>query len=269
VTACAVTFDGRRVVSASADHTLKVWDLDTGRAVATLAGHADAVTACAVTPDGRRMVSTSDDHTLKVWDLATGACILTHRANTSFSAVIATETAIIAGDSIGSLRFLDMPAPAHPEPSSPGLPMKRAMADGRTFDVFLSHNSKDKPAVRRLKDLLVEHEVAVWLDEDQLQPGLPWQRLLESAIKNSRTVAVLVGEDGLGPWEDEEAQAALYLAVQDGRPVIPVLLPGSPTAPELPLFLANRTWVDLRDGFTEEAVARLIWGITGQRPRSR
>ena len=43
VTACAVTPDGRRVVSASDDNTLKVWDLETGRALATLEGHADSV----------------------------------------------------------------------------------------------------------------------------------------------------------------------------------------------------------------------------------
>ena len=43
VTACAVTPDGRRVVSASADNTLKVWDLETGRALATLEGHAAGV----------------------------------------------------------------------------------------------------------------------------------------------------------------------------------------------------------------------------------
>jgi hypothetical protein len=39
VTACAVTPDGRHVVSVSDDHTLKVWELGSGRAVATLAGH--------------------------------------------------------------------------------------------------------------------------------------------------------------------------------------------------------------------------------------
>ena len=31
--------DGRRVVSASADKTLKVWDVATGECVATLEGH--------------------------------------------------------------------------------------------------------------------------------------------------------------------------------------------------------------------------------------
>jgi WD40 repeat protein len=53
--------------------TVKVWDLESGRAMATLEGHALGVTACAVTPDGRRVVSASEDQTLKVWDLETGA----------------------------------------------------------------------------------------------------------------------------------------------------------------------------------------------------
>jgi len=77
---------------------------------------------------------------------------------------------------------------------------------------------------------------------------------------------VLIGSDGRGPWEDEEMQAALMLAVRDKRPVIPVLLPGCPTKPELPLFLRNRTWVDLREGYTPAGIARLVWGITGERP---
>jgi WD40 repeat protein len=76
VRACAVTPDGRRVISASDDRTLKVWDLDTGRALATLDAHA-AVRACAVTPDGRRVVSGAHDCTLKVWDLDTGRVLAT------------------------------------------------------------------------------------------------------------------------------------------------------------------------------------------------
>ena len=35
--------DGRRVVSASFDNTLKVWDVATGKCVATLEGHSSAV----------------------------------------------------------------------------------------------------------------------------------------------------------------------------------------------------------------------------------
>jgi hypothetical protein len=134
------------------------------------------------------------------------------------------------------------------------------------FDVFLSHNSKDKPRVRELCEKLKRCGLQGWLDEEQLRPGIPWQQLLEEGVKSSSSIAVLVGNDGLGPWEDEEMQGALRLAVKDKRAIIPVLLPGAPTQPRLPMFLGNRTWVDLREGLTEAGVGKLVWGITGKKP---
>ena len=41
--------DGRRVVSGSHDHTLKVWDVATGKCVATLEGHSWSVRRAAFT----------------------------------------------------------------------------------------------------------------------------------------------------------------------------------------------------------------------------
>ena len=41
--------DGRRVVSASDDKTLKVWDVATGECVATLEGHSNWVRCAAST----------------------------------------------------------------------------------------------------------------------------------------------------------------------------------------------------------------------------
>src|SRR5262245_28693539 len=103
--------------------------------------------------------------------------------------------------------------------------------DALRYDVFLSHNSKDKQVVRELKQRLTSKDLAVWFDEDELRPGIPWQNLLELGIRASKSVAVLVGKDGVGPWEDEEMQAALILAVEKKRPVIPVLLPGAEMQP--------------------------------------
>ena len=143
-----------------------------------------------------------------------------------------------------------------------------AMADTETFDCFLCHNSRDKPAVRALAAALGARGVVVWLDEARLRPGLSAQRQMDSGIRQSRSIAVLVGADGLGPWEQEEMEAALSLAVRDGRPVIPVLLPDAPRTPPLPLFLASRAGVDLRPSVRGEAAGLddLIWGITGERP---
>ena len=134
------------------------------------------------------------------------------------------------------------------------------------FDVFLSHNSKDKPAVRELAEALRARGLTVWLDEWELIPGRPWQEALEAVIQTARASAVLVGKDGLGPWEDAEVRGCLSEFVARKLPVIPVLLPGAPAEPDLPFFLKRFTWVDLRAGLTEEGLDRLHWGITGRKP---
>jgi nucleotide-binding universal stress UspA family protein len=136
----------------------------------------------------------------------------------------------------------------------------------KSFDVFLSYNSKDKPAVRELAEALRALGLRVWLDEWELVPGRPWQEALEEVIETSGASAVLVGKDGLGPWQDAEMRGCLSEFVARDLPVIPVLLPDAPSEPGLPLFLRRFTWVDLRGGLTEEGIDRLHWGITGKRP---
>jgi len=50
----AITPDGTKVVSGSFDETLKIWDLATGKELATLTGHTDGVNAVALTADGTK-----------------------------------------------------------------------------------------------------------------------------------------------------------------------------------------------------------------------
>lgn len=138
--------------------------------------------------------------------------------------------------------------------------------DVQRFDAFLSHNSNDKATVRQLAAALQARGIRVWLDEDQLVPGRPWQQELEKIIQTSRTAVVLVGRDGLGPWEVPEMRACLSQFIKRDMAVIPVLLPGAPVRPPLPLFLQELTWVDLRNGLTDESMDRLEWGITGIKP---
>jgi mannitol/fructose-specific phosphotransferase system IIA component (Ntr-type)/phosphotransferase system HPr-like phosphotransfer protein len=134
------------------------------------------------------------------------------------------------------------------------------------FDVFLSHNSSDKVIVRELKHRLSIRELKVWLDEDELRPGMRWQEHLELGIRASKSVVVVVGKNGLGPWEIQEMHSALILAVSNNRPVIPVLLPDAPLEPKFPMFLEIRTYVRLDAKWTEEAIGRIVWGITGNKP---
>ena len=139
------------------------------------------------------------------------------------------------------------------------------------YHVFLSHNSKDKPAVEAIARRLQEkYQLKCWLDKWNLVPGEPWQEALEQALDQCETVAVFVGPNSISPWENEEMRSALEARVHDKtRRVIPVLLPGAPDSRDLklPRFLTRLTWVDFRGGLhDEEALGRLYWGITGIRP---
>jgi TIR domain-containing protein/tetratricopeptide repeat protein/NB-ARC domain-containing protein len=129
----------------------------------------------------------------------------------------------------------------------------------------LSHNTKDKPAVRQIAEALQDRGLRVWLDEGELIPGRRWIPALEEAIETTKSAAVLVGESGLGPWEQPEYEGTLSEFVERGIPVIPVLLPGAPDKLKLPLFLKGFGWVDLRDGISKEGLDRLVWGITGKK----
>jgi WD40 repeat protein len=83
VRGCAVIMDGREIVSASADHTLKVWDGRTGTERLSLRGHSAPVYGCAVSGVERLIVSASADHTLKVWDTSTGTERLSLRGHSA------------------------------------------------------------------------------------------------------------------------------------------------------------------------------------------
>ena len=74
--AIALSPDGRRMVSASIDRTLRLWDLASGQPIGPpLVGHTGTVRAVAFSPDGRRIVSGSFDSTLRIWDGFTGSPI--------------------------------------------------------------------------------------------------------------------------------------------------------------------------------------------------
>ncbi|MGE5340991.1 MAG: NACHT domain-containing protein [Candidatus Omnitrophota bacterium] len=84
VRACAFSPDGTTVLSASDDHTLKLWDSGTGREIHTLTGHKDIVWGCAFSPDGRTVLSASSDRTLKLWNAGTGREIRTFSGHTNW-----------------------------------------------------------------------------------------------------------------------------------------------------------------------------------------
>jgi WD40 repeat protein len=64
--------DGQRIVTASEDHTARVWKAANGQLLAKLEGHTAGVEHAVFSPDGQRIVTASLDHTARVWNTASG-----------------------------------------------------------------------------------------------------------------------------------------------------------------------------------------------------
>lgn len=64
--------DGRYVVTASLDNTLKLWSAYTGRQIKSFTGHGTEVYCVAFSPDSKHIISGSHDNTLKLWYVESG-----------------------------------------------------------------------------------------------------------------------------------------------------------------------------------------------------
>jgi hypothetical protein len=62
--------DGKILASASADKTVRLWDVASRQPLATLSGHENIVWSVAFSPDGKVLASASADNTVRLWDVA-------------------------------------------------------------------------------------------------------------------------------------------------------------------------------------------------------
>ncbi len=67
--------NGREIVTGDLDGTARFWDAATGKLLHTLRGHTDIVRDAQFSPSGRAVVTASGDGTARVWDARSGRCI--------------------------------------------------------------------------------------------------------------------------------------------------------------------------------------------------
>jgi WD40 repeat protein len=79
ITVASFSHDGTRVMTASRDHSVHLWDAVSGRPIRTLTDHTGAVVDAAFSLDDTRIFSVSADRTARLWNAASGDLLETHK----------------------------------------------------------------------------------------------------------------------------------------------------------------------------------------------
>ncbi|MGK7948160.1 MAG: toll/interleukin-1 receptor domain-containing protein [Xenococcaceae cyanobacterium] len=127
------------------------------------------------------------------------------------------------------------------------------------FDVFLAHNSVDKPKIRAIAKKLKQRGLKPWLDEEQIAPGELFQDAIQKAIPQIKSAAICIGSNEIGQWQRIELPTLISQFVNEDILVIPVLLPGVDRIPGYLLFLQQLNWVNFQNIDDAAALDRLEW----------
>ncbi|KAJ5768875.1 hypothetical protein N7520_003434 [Penicillium odoratum] len=77
ITAVASSPDGKKIASASEDHTAILWNTEIGSEHRALTGHTGSLTALSFSPDSQQIITASKDRTVRLWDVSTGSTLNT------------------------------------------------------------------------------------------------------------------------------------------------------------------------------------------------
>ena len=79
VTSIQVDEQTNKMISASCDKTIKIWNIKTSECIKTLNDHKDWVTSVLIISPMQLLISGSKDETIKIWDLNTNECMKTFK----------------------------------------------------------------------------------------------------------------------------------------------------------------------------------------------
>jgi WD40 repeat protein len=152
--------DGDTLVTASADQTVRFWDLNTQRLLKTLKYHTNVVKALTMTTDQEILISAGDDRTIQFWDMATGQPLVTlvdaHPLPINALEVSNNGTLLISADSGGNIylwKLTDQSGRVNPKNLVEAGPESTLQADGTVNDLLLTGD--DSYLISGGKSLLV------------------------------------------------------------------------------------------------------------------
>src|SRR5215213_9269985 len=130
------------------------------------------------------------------------------------------------------------------------------MVEPFSFDVFLSHSSKDKAVVREIAERLRDDGLEVWFDEWMIKPGDSIPSKIEEGLEHSRVLVLCMSANAFGSdWAQLESQTFRFRdPLNKERRFIPLRLDDAPIKGSLAQFL----YINWRSASREQEYAKLV-----------
>ncbi|MBL8013746.1 MAG: toll/interleukin-1 receptor domain-containing protein [Candidatus Omnitrophica bacterium] len=113
--------------------------------------------------------------------------------------------------------------------------------------IFLSHNSKDKVFVRKLKERLKNDGVRVWFDEDEMLVGDSLIKKISEGIESMDYLGVVISSSSNNSsWVQKELAIAMRDEINGRRvKVLPILMEEC----DIPVFLKDKIYANFTEDF--------------------
>jgi hypothetical protein len=114
--------------------------------------------------------------------------------------------------------------------------------------VFVSYTSTERDRALAVADALEGAGIRVWIDRQAIVGGASWSAAIVRGIKHCTVFAVLGSQQAYG---SPNVQRELNLAVEENKPLLPLLLELGTQPDEVRYALAGRQWLELLDRPTD------------------
>ncbi len=128
--------------------------------------------------------------------------------------------------------------------------------------IFLSHNSKDKPFVRKLANDLRRKGHYAWIDEAEIKVGDSLIEKIEEGIEQTDFLGVIISSNSVdSEWVKREVRIALTQEISGKKvKVLPILL----EEVEIPIFLTDKKYADFTSDDKYNSSLKEIYDVLEQ-----
>lgn len=201
--------DGTRIVTASEDTTVLIWDVATHGILARLKGHEKSVNSAVFSPDGTRIITAAEDNTAQIWDALTGAALVPligHKGPVNSAVFSPDGTRIVTAASDNTARIWDA-------------------SDGRTLLELNGHTNAVNSAAFNSDGKLVitasaDETARLWdADTGEELATIVWNEgnVYSAAFSpNSSLIAIALSDTTVRLWQTASGQEVMRLIGHTG-----------------------------------------------------